>query len=812
MIAKGKYTKGTHMKVIDIILNEATVKLANNAPTTNTLAGVKKATALIARIDWFLKLPKTNSKETLDPDQSDPSSALTPNKLNADRIEKLGKTKAQLDASITANNGKLTAIIGEFRKWVRKQTISSVNAKLRAETSPTDPVAIFLMHTAPLTKLLASTDDTPVNLSDGSGFPLSLSQVTRGQRAKFQQYIDRGAQLVNIINTNKTPYIVVNATNELIELNTAYVGYKGKGMRQDAWDYARKRLRAKGVAIPAANVKTGSLDYIKQVGIKINNFINSANPDDRLDNNFDYTKLDLDKNDAILGGDDREWLTSLSTSIDNVTTNAGATELKFKLQQFLLARNTRSADLHNWLAKRHGVGKEQQLGELPDDFNETNPLHTTWKELIRSANVHAGRREVDGLYKDFWPTVVNQQWKCYITNLDMVDTDGSPYKISMDRIDSNKSYKPNNVAFCCARVNVLKGNLLNNELIAMCKQILTHNGLLVTRLNENEINDPCQEYANKQGGNVPDISITEKLTTLEKLARCISKNYKDYMYTYEIRYLDEAISVISKENNNPTSVEYANFLYNSPEIAKKIYKLKLHVVNRSNNYRTPAPYLLSGLRDVKRYKYMSFDDFKHDAHRIVKLQPKLRTRVDAAIRDAELFYQDSDQLGQSTIKDKYAEKLSATLTDKYRSQRKREREYNMLGRYELPISARRREKEKVEKYKPTISTDELVTIANAQRGKCAITGLPMSAITDSPDMVSIDRTNSKLGGYSAKNIQLVLRRVNTMKGDLPMKDFLYWCSQIYNNRAAEVTDKDLKAAVLHPLANDKDAIINDKID
>ena len=45
-----------------------------------------------------------------------------------------------------------------------------------------------------------------------------------------------------------------------------------------------------------------------------------------------------------------------------------------------------------------------------------------------------------------------------------------------------------------------------------------------------------------------------------------------------------------------------------------------------------------------------------------------------------------------------------------------------------------------------------------------------------------------------------------------MKDFLYWCSQIYNNRAAEVTYEDLKAAVLHPLANDNDEEVNDETD
>jgi hypothetical protein len=809
---------GTHMRVIDII-NEAKV---------NSDKAVKDADATIARINSFLNPADPNRVQILDLKPNDPEHALTAEKLDADTADTINKGKnverslrfiierwkTAMKASKDANDGKLARLITDFFKFIRSQEVNSINLKNKTEKSPTDPRDIFNMHTEPLIRLLASTDnDTQFNLAPNAnvGIPLSPNQIRPKLRDKLQKYIENGTALVNIINTSNDPQTVTNATNELIALNTSYVGEKGAGMRRQAFQLAKQRMSYAGKELPKNNVKTGSLDNIKQVGINIDNFINSSNPNDRLDKDFDYIKLDLDKNDALPNGEDREWLTNLSTSIANVTTNKEANNLIKRFQKFLHARNgTRAADPQSssWLATRHGVGKEQQLGELPDNFDKSNPLHTAWKDLVMNANSHEGRPDVSGLYKDYWTTVNNTyQWKCYLTNLDMVATDGSPYKISIDRIDSNKVYEPTNVAFCCARVNILKGNLLNNELVAMCKQILKHHGLLATSLTETAITDPCQEFVNKKG---TKISITDKLIKLEKLARCISKNYKDYMYTYEIRQLDDALSVINKENKNPTSEDYAKFLYTSPEINQKINQIKNNVVKWASKYRTPAQSLLTGLTDVNRYSQMTFDDFKHDAHRIVKLQPKLRTRVDAAIRDAELFYRDADQMGQLTIKDKYAERLSATLQKKYRSQRKRERKYNKLGRYDLPISARKREKEKVEKYKPTISTDELMTIAKAQRGKCAITGLPMSAIKGSPDTVSLDRIDSTVGGYSAKNIQLVLRRVNTMKSNLPMKDFLFWCSQIYNNSAAEVTYEYLKAAVLHPLANDKDEEVNDE--
>lgn len=788
------------MRVIDII-NEATV---------NTPDAVAKATATIARINSFLNPADPNRVQILDPMPKNPENALTVEKLDADTIKNkekverslkfiIEKWKKRMIASKDANDGKLAKIVSEFAKFVRHQEVKSINSKIKDEKFPTDPRNIFINYTAPLKQLLSSTDDTQFNLSPTSGIPLSLSQVNPKLRDILQQYIENGTALVNIINTSNDPQTVNNATNKLIALNTAYVGYKGVGLRKQAWENAKSRMRYAGDKIPTLNVNTNSLDNIKQVGININNFINSSNPDDRLDNNFDYTKLDLDNNSASPDGADRKWLIDLSTAIDAATTNRKATMLNTQLQRFLQARNgTRAADSQSskWLARRHGVGKEQQLGELPDNFNESNPLHTTWKELVRSANSHNKRYEVTGLYKDYWTTVNDTyQWKCYLTNLDMVATDSSPYKISIDRIDSNKVYEPTNVAFCCVQVNRIKGNLLNNELIAMCKQILKHNRLLSNHITETTVN--------QLGTSI------NKLINQRSIAQRIVENYNKYMYTYEINQVSQIVSVLDKEIKNPTSLDYTNFLRN--ELRPQINAIKQNVSKRPINYSNPAQFLLIGLRDVARYKQMTFDDFKHDAQRIIQLQPKLKTRVDAAIHDASMFYRDVDRMGTLTnTNSEYDEVLSKTLFLKYSSQRKREREYNSRGRYDLPISLRKREKENLEKYKPTISFNELTAIATAQDGKCAISGLPMSTTKSSPTMVSLDRTDSKIGGYSAKNIQLVLRRVNIMKGELSMKDFLYWCSQIYNNRSVEVTDDDLKEAMLHSLNNDKDAEINNE--
>ena len=63
--------------------------------------------------------------------------------------------------------------------------------------------------------------------------------------------------------------------------------------------------------------------------------------------------------------------------------------------------------------------------------------------------------------------------------------------------------------------------------------------------------------------------------------------------------------------------------------------------------------------------------------------------------------------------------------------------------------------------------------------------------------VSVDRIDSNTGGYSNANIQLVLTRVNVMKGDSSTYDFLKWCNLISTKANISVTKRDLIAALNH---------------
>lgn len=50
-----------------------------------------------------------------------------------------------------------------------------------------------------------------------------------------------------------------------------------------------------------------------------------------------------------------------------------------------------------------------------------------------------------------------------------------PYKISLDRIDSSKSYTKNNVQLVCWAVNQMKNNYSTEQLITWCSFIVNNN-------------------------------------------------------------------------------------------------------------------------------------------------------------------------------------------------------------------------------------------------------------------------------------------------------------------------------------------------
>lgn len=77
----------------------------------------------------------------------------------------------------------------------------------------------------------------------------------------------------------------------------------------------------------------------------------------------------------------------------------------------------------------------------------------------------------------------------------------------------------------------------------------------------------------------------------------------------------------------------------------------------------------------------------------------------------------------------------------------------------------------------TITFEDVIRQWGVQQGRCAITGFRMSFKKNSPRKASIDRIDSSKG-YSPENIQWLCWRVNDMKSDFAMSDFIYWCKAI----------------------------------
>lgn len=86
----------------------------------------------------------------------------------------------------------------------------------------------------------------------------------------------------------------------------------------------------------------------------------------------------------------------------------------------------------------------------------------------------------------------------------------------------------------------------------------------------------------------------------------------------------------------------------------------------------------------------------------------------------------------------------------------------------------------------------LMDLWSAQRGLCAVTGIPMTwgavrrADVQSQGygrVVGIDRIDGSVG-YVRGNLQLVCSQVNYMRGGLSEDDFLEWCAAVVEGRVA----------------------------
>lgn len=87
-----------------------------------------------------------------------------------------------------------------------------------------------------------------------------------------------------------------------------------------------------------------------------------------------------------------------------------------------------------------------------------------------------------------------------------------------------------------------------------------------------------------------------------------------------------------------------------------------------------------------------------------------------------------------------------------------------------------------------LSREIILAQLEKQNYKCALSGVDLTCRLEVgvkfPTNASIDRIEAG-GPYTADNIQIVCRALNSWRADLPVEDFIEWCRLVVNNADQE---------------------------
>jgi len=85
-----------------------------------------------------------------------------------------------------------------------------------------------------------------------------------------------------------------------------------------------------------------------------------------------------------------------------------------------------------------------------------------------------------------------------------------------------------------------------------------------------------------------------------------------------------------------------------------------------------------------------------------------------------------------------------------------------------------------------VSESDVVQVFNNQKGRCAITNIPLLfgkySCCEYDNVASLDRIDSRYG-YTKGNIQWVHKMVNKMKGSLLQEDFISFCKNVHTHNS-----------------------------
>lgn len=103
----------------------------------------------------------------------------------------------------------------------------------------------------------------------------------------------------------------------------------------------------------------------------------------------------------------------------------------------------------------------------------SNDVETHLEYILTNSRGNAKKRKIkfNLTFEDLMAQLLIQDGKCFYTGVDLVYSTKSDCTVSIDRIDSDGDYKPGNIQFTAAKINIMKNTLTNEQFISICKLI-----------------------------------------------------------------------------------------------------------------------------------------------------------------------------------------------------------------------------------------------------------------------------------------------------------------------------------------------------
>jgi hypothetical protein len=124
--------------------------------------------------------------------------------------------------------------------------------------------------------------------------------------------------------------------------------------------------------------------------------------------------------------------------------------------------------------------KQSQMKETRKLYSEEQKLHYLSIHRYNGAKDRAKKKNIpcDITAEYIKELYKKQNGKCAVSGIDMtlnLDKGRSPYNISIDQINSKGGYTKDNVQLVCMAVNQLKSDFEMNDVLFICKSILSKN-------------------------------------------------------------------------------------------------------------------------------------------------------------------------------------------------------------------------------------------------------------------------------------------------------------------------------------------------